>query len=427
MRVLLLISEAWNDKLHPNNNMTNWFEGMPDVEIATIYASPALPDNGCCKKYFQLSETSMVKSIITPHKAGRSFELNMLNKGVNATVQDYNSSPYSFFKSISGEFVRLIRDLIWKVGRINKEELKKFITDFNPDIIFTQRMGSVKMCRIERIVKSMCNVPMVAYTGDDEYSLHHVNYSPIFWARRFWVRHELKKNMPLYSLFYSMSEEQMDEFRNEFGSSMKFLVKAGDFDREKIHHYVHNPIVITYAGKLYCNRWKTLAMLANCISRTNSQGGNFVLNIYTRDKISKKQNKLLNNDTCSFIKGAVRADELNGIYRDSDILLHVESLDKASGLATKYSFSTKIMECMSSGCAVMAIGKPNQAGCAYLKKQDAAFVASSEPEVVKILDNLAQEKSLIQKYAKKAYECGVKNHQRQHIQEIIKSDFQKLF
>ncbi len=36
MKILLLLSESWNDKTAPNNNMTNWFKDFSDVEIWTI-------------------------------------------------------------------------------------------------------------------------------------------------------------------------------------------------------------------------------------------------------------------------------------------------------------------------------------------------------------------------------------------------------
>ena len=425
MRVLLLISEVWNDKKHPNNNMSNWFDGIADVELATIYASPGYPDNKCCTLYFQLTEASMVRSLFLRNRAGHSFIINN-SRNSNQGSQPKPTHIYRLFKSISNEFIRLIRDIIWKIGRIDNKRLEQFINEFHPDIIFTQRMGSVKMCRIERLVKTFTDVPMVAYTGDDEYSLKQYNVSPIYWVRRFWVRNELKRNIPMYDLFYSQSETQMREFREEFGSNTKFLVKCGAFDKDRIHKSVNNPIQITYAGKLYCNRWKTLALIAECIRQVNQDNLILQLKIYTRDKITERQSKFLNDGTNCIIMGGVTADELKYVYSSSDILLHVESFDKANSLLTKYSFSTKIMECLSSGCAVMAVGSKNQAGCSYLRKQDAAFVASSKDDIMMILHNICSTQELILEYAQKAYECGIRNHRRQDIQSMLKSDFNQL-
>ena len=45
MKILLLLSESWNDITAPNNNMTNWFQNFPNVEIWTISGSARTPDN----------------------------------------------------------------------------------------------------------------------------------------------------------------------------------------------------------------------------------------------------------------------------------------------------------------------------------------------------------------------------------------------
>ena len=86
------------------------------------------------------------------------------------------------------------------------------------------------MCRLEYTISQLTDAPIVAYTGDDEYSLRQKSYSPVFWIRRFWTRAWLKKMIPQYKLFYSQSDRQMKEFQKEFGVKTKFLVKCGTFD-----------------------------------------------------------------------------------------------------------------------------------------------------------------------------------------------------
>ena len=70
MRILVLSSEVWNDKINGNNVITNWFEGM-QAEFANIYASPGEPFNQCCKKYFQITDLMMLKSILSGKNAGK--------------------------------------------------------------------------------------------------------------------------------------------------------------------------------------------------------------------------------------------------------------------------------------------------------------------------------------------------------------------
>mgnify|MGYP000460763869 CR=1 FL=1 len=63
MKILVLSYEAWNDITNGNNVTSNWFEGM-DAEFANIYASPGEPYNQCCQKYYQITDSMMLKSII---------------------------------------------------------------------------------------------------------------------------------------------------------------------------------------------------------------------------------------------------------------------------------------------------------------------------------------------------------------------------
>jgi hypothetical protein len=255
--------------------------------VKAISGNASLPNNRCCKDYFLVGENAMMRSVFSRKKVGKAYHFEEYPSDVPPP-----SKPTKTIR-FGGELARLARDFVWRYGKYDLKELSRFIQEFQPDVIFTQRKGSIKMCRLERIVSKITNAPMVAYTGDDEYSLKQFSLSPIYWIRRFWLRAWLKKNIPTYKLFYSQSDRQMEEFAREFKVPTKFLVKCGAFLPEKIHTQVNDSIQLVYAGKFYCNRWKTLAMIANAIRKINQETGkqSFVLNIYTRDKVSKKQNR----------------------------------------------------------------------------------------------------------------------------------------
>lgn len=424
MRVLMLLSESWNDQTAPNNNMTNWFRDFPEIDIWTISGSSQIPNNKCCQHYFLIGENEMLRSFVSKSKAGKYFYLDMNQKSLQNENKDLSDNK-TLKKIFAGEPARFVRDCVWRYGRYNYNGLKKFIDDCNPDIVFSQRKGSIKMCRLEHTVSQLTNAPIVAYTGDDEYSLQQISFSPIFWARRFWTRAWLGKMIPHYKLFYSQSERQMKEFEDKFGVKTKFLVKCGMFEQSKVHKQVHSPIQIVYAGKLYCNRWKTLGMVSKTLREINNEFGEvrIQLNIYTADAVNTKQNELLNDGVNSIIRGCVPPSDLPGIYNASDIVLHVESFDMRNRLLTKDSFSTKVMDCMASGCAVMAVCWEGHAAYQYLKISDAAITASSQEELAEKIRILVENPEVICQYASKAYSCGKRNHQRENIQKMILDDF----
>lgn len=426
MKVLLLLSESWNDKTAPNNNMTNWFQNFNDLEIWTVSGSAEIPDNKVCQHYFLIGENQMLRSLISKECAGKRYNQEGIMQPVICETDI--SSNKKIKHLLSSECARLARDMVWRYGRYDLVGLKQFVDECKPDVVFSQRRGSVKMCRLEKQISELTDAPIVAYTGDDEYSLHQFSLSPIFWIRRFWTRSWLKQTIPMYKLFYSQSERQMREFEHEFGVKTKFLVKCGEFVSSKIHRSVNEVIQIVYAGKLYCNRWKTLSMVAKAIHNTNNRCGKtrIQLNIYTGDKISGKQDRVLNDGINSIIHGSVPASQLPEIFSNSDIVLHVESFDIHNRLLTQDSFSTKVMDCLSSGCAVMAVCWEGHAALQYLKNMDAAIVASNNYELQKCIDSIVEKPEKICEYAEKAYKCGLENHRREQIQQMIIHDFNEV-
>ncbi|MBP1754982.1 MAG: hypothetical protein H6Q59_1380, partial [Firmicutes bacterium] len=373
MRILLLTDDLWNDKFHTNNVMTNWFEGFP-AEFANIYLAPGIPDNKCCRKYYQITDKMMFMSIVTKHRAGRSFECNLdCIPQEDSFPEQENKAFYFFMKRIVTETIRLIRDWIWLSGDYNVDEINQFITDFNPDIIFSVRLASRKMLRFERLISGLTNCPMIAFTGDDEYTLLQLRFSPIYWLRRLCLRKDLRKTIPCYSKYYMLSEKQANLYRQQFHIDTDLLMKCGDFADEFLQKEVHSPIRLVYAGKLYCNRWKTLIRIKDALEKINKNEIQMVLQIYTKDWISKRRRKQLSDGKNSLLMPPADAEKLKEIYQNADIALHVEAFDLKNRWITKYSFSTKIIDCFSSSCAVVAICPADNAGYQYLKGRDAAI------------------------------------------------------
>lgn len=420
MRILVLSDEVWNDQINGNNITSNWFEGM-DAEFANIYASPGTPYNQCCTKYFQITDMMMLKSITGKKKAGRKLvffgNLNETN-GEKAP-----KGLYKFLKRISGSWLRMTRDLLWSIGEYDTEAMKSFLNEFQPDVIFSERRATCKMLRLERIVQDLCHVPMFAFTGDDEYSLKRLSFSPLFWINRFEVRRQLRQNVKKYEIYYTLSQEQKEYYEKIFGCCCKLLHKCGEHTETCQPRNAHNPIKLIYAGKLYCNRWRILARVAEILRDINTDEVKMMLEIYTKDPVTAKQNRLLNDGRNSVIKGAVSQDELNRLYQHADIALHVESDDIKYRLMTRFSFSTKIVDCLFSGCAVLAYCWDQHSGYTYLKREDAGICVASENELKKALRGFCDKPELICDYAQKAYRCAERNHLRKNTQAMLLMDF----
>ncbi len=426
MRILLLTSEEWNDRTYGNNNMTNWFSEFEGIDIAHVYCSAGKPENRCCLKYYHFNDIEMGKSVFQFFGKAKGCKLIYENypQGLSTIQGKTNKKVPRILKT---ETVRFIRDIVWKFARIDTSGLKEFISEFNPDIVFTQRKASLRILRIEREIHRLFpELPFMVYTADDEYSLKQFYISPSFWIHRFMIRSYMRKNIKFYNLYYTDAEKQAEEYEKIFSVKTAFLAKCGDFSKTKPHESTNEPLVIVYAGKLYCRRWRTLEELAKALKKVNKDTTRAVLHIYTQSPIKSRYRKYLDDKQNSFILGKVSSEELEDIYNRSDIALHIESFDIKNRLLTRYSFSTKIMDCMNTGCAVMAICHPSQNGLQYLRKQDAAIVVDDPRNLMGILNELCDNHYLIKEFAQKAIDCGKRNHQKEVVQKLLMRDMETL-
>ncbi len=424
MRLLVLSEEVWNDKRYPNNVMTNWLEGF-DGQLANLYLASGLPDNPCCSEYFQITDKMALGNLFRQNGGGKWFISNEFGS-FEGTISPSSSGKYSAIqkgiKQIFGGVLRLLRDAVWLRTNWENSMLVDFLREFQPDAILSLRFSSRRMLYMERLLYKLTGVPIIAFTGDDEYSMKQINASPFYWLRRFQIRGDIRRTSVLYGKYYTLSERQAKEFNKILGVNTGVLYKGGDFSKPLEAKKISKPIRIVYAGRLYCNRDKTLLSLIKALTKINREEVHMTLEIYTRDIPGSRKRKAFNNGRTVFLKGFVSADELKKIYSEADIALHVEGFDLRNRLKTRYSFSTKIVDCLASTCAVLAIGSYENEGIRYLKKHRGAICIGKVEEIPSVLSHILSHPDKIEVYRRCAWRLGVKAHRKEKIQQSLFED-----
>jgi hypothetical protein len=420
MRVLIISKEAWRNEQNGGNVLTNIFENFSG-DYAQIYCTDALPNNSICKSYYQMTDNMMVNNILHNKKVGKEIKYENYPYDTKAYVQKYNS-----LKKCNLPIVPVLREIVWKIAKWDIDGIKNFVLDFNPDVIFAPCYGSHYMIKLTKIVKSFCDVPVISYISDDFYTNKQFNFSIIYWLNHFILRKHVSDVFKLYDLVYTMTNEQKSQCEKDFHANMKILRKVGNFDKKRLKTKVNNPIRFVYAGGIYLNRWKTLVSLAESIKKINKNGTKMVLDIYTTNEISPKVLNILNDNKNSFVHKAVSLEELKDIYSNSDIALHVEGFDIKNKMTVRLSFSTKIVDCLDSGCAVMAICDDKQAGFSYLKKNNAALCIDDKKNIYDCLLSIINNPQILIDYQKKAFDLGTLNHSKDIVIQNLKNDFEKV-
>lgn len=420
MRILVLSWEAWRGDSNGGNVLSNIFDGI-DAEYAQVYCSSECPNNKICQLYYQMTDFSVIKNIFTGSPVGRIVTGNC-TKATNINSNEKEGHFYSFFKRHRLNIFYSIQGILWNISKWKCHELDDFVLDFHPDIIFAPCYSKSFMLKLTRYIKELTGKSVISYISDDGYTLKQFNLSPFFWINRFSVRKQMRKTFQCYDLVYTMIDDQKKQCEKDFRANMKLLRKSNSF-LLKPRTDVNKPIKFVYAGGLYLNRWKVLAALAREINTINQQYGTvFSLDIYTNSEITKLIKKKFAYEYIT-LHSAINQIELRNVYSESDVALHVESFDLKNRLLVRMSFSTKIVDCLSSGCAVMAICDSKQGGYLYLKDNDAAICIDKIDKIRNYLWMISEHPNMILDYANKASQCCLCNHDKTKTKNMIELDF----
>lgn len=415
MKILIVSNTAWNNNNSFGNSFSDIFGGMENIEIANIYCRKGFPCNHMKGKFFRIDEELLVKSIWN-RKLMTGYEIeNYIDK----KDMPLDTKYYDTLRKLRFRIFYWIRDIIWQLGKWKTNELNKFIEDFQPDIMFQPVYYSIYINKIALYIKEKCNIPMVCYISDDNYSLHYFSSSPMYWIERLYKRRYVKQVIDVCDFLYVISDIQKKEYDQIFKKPSAILTKCKDFKGEApIKRKYNFPLKLVYMGNINSARGKTLGVLAKCIEKINACEDKVIFEIYTLSPLQKKMIKSMRTKGV-YLRKAVNSTEIEKIQSEADVLVHVESMDRKGALEARQSFSTKIVEYLSRARCILAIGHTDCASIDYFLKYNAALVATSKEQIEQRLKEVLNDASILDKMAQAAWNIGVQKHQREVMQEHL--------
>lgn len=413
MKILILSDTPWDDSNSFGSSFSNIFSGIDNIEIANIYCRSGAPENKIVKKYFQITEKSLLANLKNSSVPSGN-EIFVEEKVKASTLNDAEQKAFDSARRKRWQIAFWARDTIWTVGRWCSPQLKAFIDDFHPDLIFQPIYYSNYLSNIALFIKKYTGAPMVGYISDDCYTLRQFSVSPLYWLDRFHKRRKVKKVFMSCEFVYVISEIQKQEYEKIFGKPCYILTKCADFSAPPAVKPTYNtPLEMIYTGNLGNDRWKSLAKVATALAEINKpfKTPKAIMKIYSATPLNSKQIAALDDEKNSFFMGAVASSEVEMLQRNADILLYAEGFSLKSRLEVHQSFSTKIVDYLHMARPIFALGARDTASIDYFITNDAAVTAANDKEVYVKLSQLLNEHSLLDEYSLKGYESGKRNHE----------------
>lgn len=414
---LLIVSRGvWNDA-GTASTLSNIFQNYDSAQLSQIYIETKKSNTHLCRSFFQISEFSLIKRLYKWRtKTGRRVDASYME---NQDVARKEADTMQYVRGHRSFAYNILREFLWHFDGWKTKELRSFISEENPDVIWLTGSPLILLNRLSQYVVKQAGKPYCIYEMDDVYSYKKCGWNPLKYAYRFFLRRRVRTLVEGASQVFVISPKMKREYDSIFGIDSIVLTKGIDFSSVSYHPYEsHHPIQMVYMGQIIYDRLSSLELIGKALDEINKDGKEIILNIYTNNSTeSNRKDKMTKNDNV-FFHPPVPYHEVMDVIGENDVVVFVESLNEKYKDIARLSFSTKITDYLASGKCLFAVGPEDIAPIEYLKDNDAALVAHGYDEVRSNLKELLKPKTL-DLYSQKAFSCGVANHDKVVFDRIV--------
>jgi hypothetical protein len=414
-KVLVLSRDSWNTTNNSGNTLSNLFQNWETFNIANIYCRDEVPNNNICSNYYKISESLLIKKMlgkknVAGEKHGAIFSTNSSINPEQLRLQNSERKIYDFFRKNRWHLFLWLRELLWKIVNWKSKELEQFISDFQPEIIYSPSYDSFYMHTLLYFVKKNSSAKVVYFHCDDLVTYRQHSYSPFYWLNRFILRKYMDKSIQLADKNYCIIDEQASVYESIYKMKFDLLYKTGTFNWQPKEKKVQQVIKIVYTGNIIYGRIHTIIAIAKALKQINSNKKKAELYIYTANAIEQKYSDELLSTNSVQLLGKVFYEEIPNILNSADVLLHVESFEKQQKLATSLSFSTKLVDYFEASKPIFAIGWNKAASIKYLKNNSIGTIVSNPKKVMSELENLLENQNSFETTGNAIWQFGKERH-----------------
>lgn len=422
MRILVFSNTVWDDTNATGNTLSNFFgdTNWKNDDFFNICIRDGKPNNKICKYYYQLLITDMIKNFFKKEKIGKECTFNdfsNINKR-NATEKKI----INFVHKYSLNFIYSFANFIYRKEIWLNDNFKSFVLKSCPDVFYAHVNNFSILYPIVKYVKNNTNAKIVLLLTDDLYNA--IDRKSFFSRKK--LKEEFKNIILLADKVYAISEDLQNEYSKIFNIKIDILYKGCSFEYP-VKTRLNKIIKFVYAGNLLYGRDDVLFKVACAIdSYNNSSNQKAMLEIYTNSSVSDEQKRKLNIGSSSILYGKKDYSYIKKIMNDAEYNLHVESFEKKQIERVRYSFSTKIIDCLQSGSSILAIGPSNISSIKYLMNIPGTKIINNVDDIDKTVKLLVNDKTEILNNANIIRTYALKNHDIHKNQLKLRKDFLKL-
>lgn len=419
MRVLVISRNAWDNTNSIGNTLSNFLQNMTDVQFANIYFRGAKPNNNICKHYYQVTESDVIKKWFHPHKIGKEF---FWDEGCPKSDAKFSGKKEKkiihFIHKHNLKLAYKISDSIWYSKKWLNAKFDNFIESFSPDLVISFAKSAPQYYLTVKHLKEKLGIPVFSWIADDEYTSLVKNKSRREIRN---LRYIIKES----KILRGCSEEICEYYNSVFGCNASPLYKGCDFSK-KTKDFNRDTIQVVYAGNLLYGRLDVICKFAEALEKYNENTRDIKFEIYSSTLMPLEIKTYFDSLKSTKYMGQHDYEVIKQRLFEADIVLHAESFDENEIIKTKYSFSTKIIDCLQSGSVLLAIGPSDIASIKYVKKIPGAFVIDNVDSLEKKIKFLLDECETFSNRASSIRVFAQKHHDSKMNSVDLRETFSKI-
>ncbi|MFG2046871.1 glycosyl transferase family 1 [Micromonospora sp. NPDC048935] len=301
------------------------------------------------------------------------------------------------------------------------DDVRRWLREQRPDVVYTT-LGSIRMMRLAVAAAQECRVPLVPHFMDDWPTTLYTEGQVLGLPRlavRAGFRDVLRHSSYGMGISVAMAREFERRYRLPF-AAFGNCVDAADFadpDTCAPDRPDGAPVELVYVGGLHLDRWRSLRRVGEAVARLVARGTPARLTVHAPATDLARYAGAFTGLPTVHLGRPLASDEVAGVLRRSDMLVHVESFAAEHRRYTRYSLSTKIPQYLASGRPVFGFGPAELASMAHLAAADAGAVVGSDDPValVDALTPLCVDAGLRARLGRRGLAYAVRHHRTDQV------------
>lgn len=428
VNVLAITRAPWDDSNGVGNTMSNLLAEWPRGHIRNVSLRAGVPNNSVAESHYILNESRLVASRLTGAEAGVIVSAERSRGKKGAAPHRIESRAYERFRDRNLWILHDAREALWRVGQWWSPSLRKFLAEGQPEIVFMPAYGfEYPYIVAERILEE--TGAKLALLHADDYLTPRRSEGLYATYRRRRMAEKIVDFSERADLLYAISPKMQTEYSKILNRPLRLLTKGANFrgSPPDDSNSASARVTFTYVGGLHDGRWRSIAELAESLARvTRRHAVESSLMIYSQYTPSQSQLQALEVPGVSKFLGRLDPAEVATALAASDVVIHAEGRESHEIDATRMSFSTKIVDLMSSGKCILALGSSDSGSIQYLKEQGAAACVTDPGGIDECTWRLISDARYRGDTRDRAWQLGLRNHQLDSIRSALFGDFEEV-